>query len=50
MILISIPKCLHCEDNQRFLGFMEGYNQYCSKKCASSYHIQKELKQGKLIP
>jgi len=46
--LSSIPKCLHCDNNQRFLGFMEGYNQYCSKKCASKLSYSKGVETRKI--
>jgi hypothetical protein len=31
----EIPKCNTCHShNKRFIGFREGYNNFCSKKCA----------------
>ena len=42
-----IPKCFHCNNNQRFIGFMEGYNQYCSKKCASKLSYSKGVETRK---
>lgn len=46
--LSSIPKCLQCDNNQRFLGFMEGYNQYCSKKCSSKLSYSKGVETRKI--
>jgi hypothetical protein len=32
----KIPECLQCRNKpKRFLGFAVGYNDYCSKSCAS---------------
>jgi hypothetical protein len=34
--LKKTPKCIECgSDEKRFIGFNDGYNNFCSKKCAS---------------
>jgi hypothetical protein len=36
------PKCIECNSKEkRFMGFNEGYNNFCSKKCASKASVNK---------
>ena len=38
----KVPICLKCEINyQRYSGFNIGYNQFCSKGCASSFSFKR---------
>jgi len=40
----KIPLCNICKvNNKRFVGFVEGYNNFCSKKCASKSSLDKAL-------
>ena len=41
---INVPNCILCNiHKQRFIGFDIGYNNFCSKKCASSFSKDKEI-------
>lgn len=41
---LEIPLCDFCEiKNKRFIGFQNGYDRFCSKKCASSYSLPKSV-------
>jgi len=45
---LKIPKCRICLDkDKRFIGFKEGYNDFCSKKCASKSSISRMLEKRK---
>jgi len=38
--LKEIPKCVQCNiGERRFIGFQEGYNNFCSRKCASIFSL-----------
>lgn len=39
-------KCLECENNTKFLGYMKGFRKFCSKECSSQ---NKELKQQRKL-
>jgi hypothetical protein len=40
----EIPLCNICnQNNKRFIGFIEGYNNFCSKKCASKASLKEAL-------
>jgi len=44
---ITINKCICCDDgDKRFIGFDSGYNDFCSKRCASKQtrHIVEETR------
>ncbi len=42
------PKCKICLDkDKRFIGFKEGYNDFCSKKCASKDSLPQMLEKRK---
>jgi hypothetical protein len=45
----KVPACDICnQNNKRFLGFQEGYDPHCSKKCAAKGSIQKSIETRKL--
>jgi hypothetical protein len=45
----DIPLCKECSINeQRFLGFSSGYNEFCSKKCACKNSLPKAIENRKL--
>jgi hypothetical protein len=42
------PKCCVCFDkDKRFIGFKEGYNDFCSKNCAVKYSLPQALEKRK---
>jgi hypothetical protein len=44
----DIPKCTIClKKDKRFIGFKEGYNDFCSKKCASDSSRTQALEKRK---
>ena len=46
--LISSPICQICNINKRrFLGFTEGYDSFCSKKCAQKSSLESALEKRK---
>jgi len=46
--IIDIPKCFFCKkENKRFIGFKEGYNDFCSKKCAAKFSKPDSIKKRK---
>jgi len=47
--IITIPNCEYCGiNNKRFVGFTDGYNNFCSKKCAALSSIPKMLENRKI--
>lgn len=46
--IIEIPKCNFCKkENKRFIGFKEGYNDFCSKKCAAKFSKSNSIQKRK---
>jgi hypothetical protein len=46
--IFIIPKCEYCQiKEKRFIGFTEGYNSFCSKKCASKHSLPNLLENRK---
>ena len=44
----QIPKCKVCfNKDKRFIGFKEGYNDFCSKKCAIKNSLSEALEKRK---
>lgn len=40
--IVELPKCIICNSNlKRFIGFHDGYNNFCSKSCALKYSSDK---------
>ena len=42
----TIPKC-HCGNSLKFIGFVSGYQKYCSMKCIQTQEHIKKVKQTK---
>ena len=36
------PKCLECENNTKFLGYLKGFSRFCSQKCSSKNEALKQ--------
>ena len=47
--LKSIPKCINCENDVKFIKFYKGYRKYCSKSCSAiDTHKDVNIKNARL--